>query len=161
MTYNGKEVLTPETFSYSKAQVGDFVSQEVVDNVMDLLPPACMTSECAQMGEPYSTRLDPESGRYRDTFATFKRITSGRDGIWQYCGHCFCGENVERGTVPPFVRLALVERDEQLPTIKTVGPVPDLGILIQALDHKSKKLVSNRGFVFSVNQNGIICDNRL
>ena len=105
MTYNGKEVLTPETFSYAKAQVGDYVSQAVVDNAMDLLPPACMTSACSQMGEPYSTRLDPDSGRYRETFATFRRVTEGRDGIWQYCGHCFAGENVERGTEPPFVRL--------------------------------------------------------
>lgn len=105
MTYNGKQVYTLETFSYSKAQVGDFVSQEVVDNAMDCLPPACMTSECAQMGEPYSHREDPATGKWRATYATFRRITEGRDGIWQYCGHCFCGENVERGSDPPHVRL--------------------------------------------------------
>lgn len=105
MTYNGKEVLTLETFSYSEAQVGDYVSQAVVDDAMDCLPPACMTSECAQMGEPYSHREDPDTGKWRPTFATFRRVTHGRDGIWQYCGHCFQGENTERGTEPPFVRL--------------------------------------------------------
>ena len=105
MTYQGKEVYTPETFSYEKIQVGDYVTQAVVDNAMDCLPPACMSSACSQMGEPYSTRQDPDTGRYRNTYATFRRITSGRNGIWQYCGHCFCGETTERGTEPPFVRL--------------------------------------------------------
>ena len=104
MTYNGKQVYTPDTFNYSKVRVGDYVTEEVVDDAMDCLPPACMTSECAQMGEPYSVRVDPDTGRHRDTFATFKRVTYGRDGIWQYCGHCFQGENVERGIEPPYVR---------------------------------------------------------
>ena len=97
MIYNGKEVLTPETFQYSQVQVGDYVTQEVVDDAMDCLPPACMTSNCAQMGEPYSHRDDPQTGRWRPTFATFKRITDGTAAIWQYCGHCFRGEDTERG----------------------------------------------------------------
>lgn len=105
MTYNGKQVYTPDTFSYSAAQVGDYVTQAVVDNAMDCLPPACMTSTCAQMGEPYSTKLDPDTGKYRETYSTFRRVTSGRDGIWQFCGHCFQGENTVRGTEPPFLRL--------------------------------------------------------
>jgi len=103
MVYNGKDVLTPDTFDYSKANIGDYVSQAVVDDAMDCLPPASMSSSCAQMGEPYSTRQDPDTGRWRNTYATFKRITSGRNGIWQYCGHCFCGENVERGVDPIYI----------------------------------------------------------
>ena len=105
MMYQGKEVYTQDTFSYDKARIGDYISQAVVDDAMDCLPPACMTSECAQMGEPYSTRQDPDTGRYRNTYATFRRVTGGRDGIWQFCGHCFQGENTERGTEPPFLRL--------------------------------------------------------
>ncbi len=105
MTYDGKHVYTPDDFSYSKARIGDYVSQEVVDDAMDCLPPACMTSACAQMGEPYSTRLDPDTGRHRNTYATFRRVTGGRDGIWEYRGHCFCGETDERGTEPPYVSL--------------------------------------------------------
>lgn len=100
MRYNGKDVLTPETFSYSDAQIGAYVSQSVVDDAMDCVPPVCMTSGCAQMGEPYSTRQDPDTGHWRNTFATFKRITWGPDGIWQYCGRCFHGETVERGSDP-------------------------------------------------------------
>lgn len=101
MIYNGKPVLTSETFSYSTVQVGDYVEQAVVDDAMDLLPPACMRSDCSQMGEPYSHREDPETGKFRPTYATFKKVAGQwPNGIWQYCGHCFRGENVERGNDP-------------------------------------------------------------
>lgn len=101
MIHNGKTVLTSETFDYSTVQVGDYVEQEVVDNAMDLLPPACMRSDCSQMGEPYSHREDPETGKFRPTYATFKKVAGQwPNGIWQYCGHCFRGENVERGNDP-------------------------------------------------------------
>ena len=39
MTYNGKQVYTPDTFNYSKVRVGDYVTEEVVDDAMDCLPP--------------------------------------------------------------------------------------------------------------------------
>lgn len=103
MIYNGKEVFTPDTFDYSTAQIGDYVTEAVVDDTMDCLPPACMTSTCAQLGEPYSMRQDPDTGKWRSTYATFRRITSGPDSIWQYCGHCFCGETEERGVTPTYV----------------------------------------------------------
>ena len=104
MLHNGKEVFTPETFYFDKAQIGDYVTQEVVSDAMDLLPPVHMTSFSSQIGEPYSHCIDPASGKLRPTFATFKRITSGTNGIWQYCGHCFRGENEERGIEPPYVK---------------------------------------------------------
>lgn len=101
--YNGKEVWTEDNFDYQKVRVGDYVEQAVVDNAMDCLPPACMTSQCAQMGEPYSHREDPDTGKWRATYATFKRVGGEwPNGIWQYCGHCFCGENVERGKDPVY-----------------------------------------------------------
>ena len=50
MMYEGKEVWTEENFSYQTVKVGDYVEQAVVDNAMDCLPPACMTSRCSQMG---------------------------------------------------------------------------------------------------------------
>ena len=103
MLYNGKEVFTPDTFDYSAARPGDYVTQEVVDDAMDCLPPACMTGACSQMGEPYSHREDPATGRWRPTYATFRRITGGRDAVWEYCGHCFQGETVERGRDPVVV----------------------------------------------------------
>ena len=90
---NKKVIYTAETFSYDTARVGDLVADDVVNNVINCLPPACMRSNCTQMGEPYSHRLDTSTGKYRPTYATFKRVT---DGIWEYCGNCFRGENVER-----------------------------------------------------------------
>jgi len=96
MTHNGKKVWTRDDFSYSSAQVGDYVEQAVVDDAMDCLPPASMSNACSQMGEPYSHRPDPVTGKWRATYATF-RLVSGHwpDGIWEYCGHCFRGETVE------------------------------------------------------------------
>ncbi|PLT76290.1 hypothetical protein [Mediterraneibacter gnavus] len=103
MQYNGKEVFTQDTFSYEDIEIGDYVEQAVVDDAMNMLPPACMRSSCSQVGEPYSHRQDPDTGKWRATYATFKRVTSGNDGIWEYCGHCFCGENEERGKDPVYI----------------------------------------------------------
>lgn len=97
MLYNNKEVYTPETFDYSTTQIGDYVSQAVVDGAMYCLPTAYATSECAQVGEPCSPRSDPDTGRWRATYATFRRVTDGRDGIWEYRGFCFRSETTERG----------------------------------------------------------------
>ena len=49
--------------------------------------------------EDYSHREDPKTGRWRATYATFKRCPDV-PGIWEYCGHCFQGETVERGQDP-------------------------------------------------------------
>ena len=101
MLYNGKEVLTQETFSYATVKIGDYVQQAVVDDSMDCLPPASMSARCAQMGEPYSRREDPETGEWRPTFYTFKKVTGEwPNSIWQFCGCCFCGETVPRGKEP-------------------------------------------------------------
>ena len=91
---NKKVIYTEDTFLYETARVGDLVTEDVVNNAINCLPPACMRSDCTQMGEPYSHQQDPSTGKYRATYATFKRIS---DGIWEYCGNCFRGENVERG----------------------------------------------------------------
>lgn len=99
--YNGKEVYTQETFSYDLAKAGDYVEEAVVDDAMDLLPPAYMSRRCFQMGEPYSHREDPETGEWRATYATFKACTNA-PGIWEYRGHCFRGETVERGKAPVY-----------------------------------------------------------
>lgn len=86
--YNGKTVFDCDNFDLNVCNVGDYVRQEVVDDFMNLLPPACQTSACAQ---------------HRNTYVTFKRVTYGDNAVWQYCGHCFCGETVERGTEPPYI----------------------------------------------------------
>ena len=105
MTYNGKEVLTRDTFDISKAQVGDLVESGFVMDMMNLIPPACMSLRCAQDGEPYSHREDPETGKFRPTYSTFKCLQGDwNDGIWEYRGTCFRGENTERGEDPVYTR---------------------------------------------------------
>lgn len=100
MEYNGKKVFDLEEWNYYNNAVGDYATDAVVDDMLDALPPACMRSDCSQLGEPYSHREDPESGKWRATYATFKRVAKG---VWEYCGHCFRGENVERGKDPCYV----------------------------------------------------------
>lgn len=103
MTYKEKEVITEDSFSYDTVQVGDYVEAPIVMNAMDCLPPACMRLDCAQLGEPYSHREDPNAGRWRATFATFRCVKGGwNEGVWEYRGHCFCGETTERGKDPVY-----------------------------------------------------------
>lgn len=52
MTYQGKEVFTSDDFDYAAAKPGDYVEEAVVDAAMNCLPPICMSSACAQMGDP-------------------------------------------------------------------------------------------------------------
>ena len=66
----------------------------MVDDFMDMLPPACMRSDCMQIGEPVSHRVDEANGKGKATYSTFKKIT---EDIYEYCGDCFKGENVQRG----------------------------------------------------------------
>lgn len=89
MTYLGKPVLTEDTFRFEPAQVGALVNQTVVDNAMYCLPPALWTRDLAQMGEAYSHRENPATGKWEATYTTFSRVTDDEGGIWRYCGHCF------------------------------------------------------------------------
>lgn len=110
MEYNGNKVYTADEFVYDKANVGDYVEQEVVDDMLDALPPACMRSSCSQLGEPHSDRQDPDTGKWRATYPTFKKVCgtwNKGDEIWEYCGNCFRGENVERGKDPVYVQEAM------------------------------------------------------
>ena len=102
-TGQGKEKKScgPTSVTAAEAKIGDYVEQAVVDDAMDCLPPASMSARCAQMGEPYSHREDPETGRLRPTYYTFKRVAGEwPNGIWQFCGCCFQGETVPRGKDP-------------------------------------------------------------
>lgn len=47
-----------------------------------------------------SSRID-ENGKGRTTYSTFKKVD---DGIWEYCGDCFRGENYMHGKDIPYVR---------------------------------------------------------
>jgi len=59
-------------------QVGDLVDEDMYWFFIEVLPPACFSSRCVQIGEAYSHN---EHGRL--TFAT---LTHTADG-WQYAGN--------------------------------------------------------------------------
>ena len=97
--YNGKTVYNRDWLYLDALVPGDLVEENVIDDFLNMLPPACMRSNCFQMGEPHSIRVD-ENGEERTTFATFKKIA---EDIWEFCGDCFRGENQERGTIPAYL----------------------------------------------------------
>jgi len=89
--HDGKKVYNNDWFYGTSAlDIGDLVEEVIIDDLRDLLPPACMRSDCFQIGEPANHKEDPD-GNFRATYATFKKIDPD---IWQYCGECFRGENV-------------------------------------------------------------------
>lgn len=90
-------IYTRENFRYCAELIGAQVAEEVVDEAVNCLPPACLRSDCTQLGEPYSHREDPETGAWRATYATFRKLS---EGVWEYCGDCFRGENTRRGKDP-------------------------------------------------------------
>lgn len=99
-TYEGKTVYNEDWLYFDALKIGDYVEAEIVDNLMDMLPPACWRSDCAQIGEPASHMLDERDGRCKATYSTFKRVTKD---TWEYCGDCFRGENVQNGKEMPYV----------------------------------------------------------
>lgn len=114
MEFCGKKVYSfHEISSLGELKKGDYVTQEIADYVLGALPPACMRSNCLQLGEPYSTRVD-ENGHERLIFLTLARVDRAA-GIWQFCGYCFQGENVERGELPPYLKIIeeLKEKETQ------------------------------------------------
>ena len=92
-TYNGKELVDEEHyFGLDAHEVGTYFTEDMVYMFMDMLPPVCMRSDCSQIGEPVSHKVDPKTGECKATYSTFKRIDSV-EKVWEYCGDCFVGEN--------------------------------------------------------------------
>lgn len=73
------------------AKPGDLVDEAIVWEFLNCLPPVTNRRNLMQCGEPYSHEEDPETGRWRATYATFHRTEEG----WVYCGNCFAGEIIE------------------------------------------------------------------
>lgn len=96
----GKPVYSSDYYFSEALDPGDCVTEDVINNIVNALPPAYMRSDCVQSGEPYSCRID-DADRTRNTYQTFKRVA---DGIWEFCGDCFRGENVQHGETPAYLR---------------------------------------------------------
>lgn len=76
---------------YDYLSKGDIVSEDIVDNFMDMLPPRAMSYGYLQVGEPYSHVYDIDH-RLRPTYMTFAKC----DGVWRYYGNCFVYETIDR-----------------------------------------------------------------
>ena len=101
--WNGRKLISMEDWTgcfCDIASPGDLVEEEIVDEMINCVPPVCMRSDCTQCGEPYSHREDPDTGKWKATYTTFKYVTKG---IYEYCGNCFRGENEERGKDPVYI----------------------------------------------------------
>lgn len=98
--YNGKRVYNKDWYYGIEAlRIGDYVEEKIIDELMECLPPACMRNDCSQIGEPSSHKTD-NRGQIRATYATFKKVI---DDIWEFCGDCFRGENMQHGKELPYV----------------------------------------------------------
>lgn len=99
-----KKIYTAAEWDYRKNQVGDLVEEAFVEDMINCVSPACMRSDCYQCGEPYSHRQDPDTKQWKATYTTFKAVSGTYPNrIFEYCGNCFRGENVERGNDPVYV----------------------------------------------------------
>lgn len=70
------------------AAVGQVVSNDVFNEMLNCVPPAYYGGGLMQVGEPIST--DKET--YKSLFSTFEK----RGGVWVYVGCCLYGENKNR-----------------------------------------------------------------
>lgn len=77
------------------ADLGDEVDEAIVDNFLEMLPPACHTTHLMQMGEP-NEHLPDENGKFRPTYLTFEQV----GGKWYFRGYCFHGEMQNRHSFP-------------------------------------------------------------
>ena len=108
MYFRGKEIYTVNTFNINKAEIGDFVDEQVVNLLMDSLPPRIFLPYLKQMGEPVDHRKDVKTGEIKPTYQTFFYVANliDKNGtrVWKYCGDCFAGEWVPRGEELPIVK---------------------------------------------------------
>lgn len=92
LTFKGKHVYTRSDFhGYGELAVFDLVDGEVIQDLMDLLPPAYYSSSLAQVGEPYDS-VQSDDGKCYPTYATFRFVAmEGEHEVWEYCGDCLKG----------------------------------------------------------------------
>lgn len=78
-----------------KIQIGQVTSDEVIDELLNCLPPKTYNKGLFQVGEPVDSDLESvENGYGHDVqlYCTFKRESDG----WVYCGNCRAGETINR-----------------------------------------------------------------
>lgn len=89
--------------------VGDTVDDELVQDMVNCVPPAMWRDGCTQIGEAYSSEYDEDRQRHRDTYITFHKVDDGR---WVFDGYCFKGENANRHTCPSRLDTMIAEAEK-------------------------------------------------
>lgn len=89
--------------------VGDTVDDELVQDMVDSVPPVLWRDSCTQIGEAYSSEYDEDRQRHRDTYITFHKAATGR---WVFDGYCFKGENKNRHTCPSQLDTMIAEAEK-------------------------------------------------
>lgn len=93
--HNGKPIYNYDWFiTFDAFKPGDYVCEEIADDILNALPPKYWNDSIIQCGEPTTLREDEKTGKMRNTYLTLKKIA---DDIWEYCGDCFVGETEMRG----------------------------------------------------------------
>lgn len=101
--YNGKPKTMEEwessgiTAFDDYVALGDEVDEEIVDNFLGMVPPACHTKRLMQMGEA-DQHLPNANGNYEATYMTFEKS----DGQWYYRGYCFLCDTRNKKRFPTF-----------------------------------------------------------
>lgn len=76
---------------------GELVTEDIVDEFANSVPPKTFRNGLVQAGEPYSTQPD-ENGAWRNTYVTFTyhdKDGAGRS-LWRFEGYCFAGQTNNR-----------------------------------------------------------------
>ena len=77
---------------------GDLVAHDLVDELVNCMPPLLLSAACTQTGEALDHIMDDRTGRYAPIYATFHRVNSD---MWRFDGYCFRGENINQRKEPP------------------------------------------------------------
>ena len=96
--YNGHVVYNEDYCYFNALSIGDYVNEGIYNYFVNCMTPACMRADCIQLGEAADLRVDTD-GITKTTFRTLKKVA---EGVYQYCGKCFRGENIERGIAPSY-----------------------------------------------------------
>ena len=108
---------------------GDYVDEEVFDYFLNIMPPRIMHSGYFQVGEPFDSRKNPETGRFSNTYPTFEQGRNGETGehFYRYLGNCFSGCRTDAntyiayGSLKEFLaatwRILLIGKSEQRPRL--------------------------------------------
>ena len=127
-----KRIAVKSLYNYRKSgmpcfddffDVGDYVTDDVVQDMINWVPSRSELSWCTQCGEPVSHEWDEAKQKYRPTFITFHQVRQpvfkGGEFIevggtlWQYDGNCFGGETKDRTTALHWLdRMILAEGGE-------------------------------------------------